>query len=164
MSNKTVDMLFAAVKNDSTYISAGVLNDYFGIINMSNEENLHTIFGIYSGLIKTKSVSKQLFENCFFTNRLDELIHKKSKYHGSGYYNRFITKNIKIGNTYIGECGVEELPIMDDDHCPSCQTTGYITEHQYLSIMSPDCVKCGVFMCKMCVRAIDDVGTCPKCL
>lgn len=163
--SKTIDVLFAAVKEDDAHLSPGAINDYFGYKNMLNGEDLHIIYSIYNDLIKTKGVTKELIENCFFTNRLDELIHTKSKHHKSGYYKLLCDKPIVIGNTYIGESDVEPLPIIDDDHCPSCEAPGYVTENQNISFMSPDCYKCGTYMCKLCVTMDSSgVGICKKCL
>jgi hypothetical protein len=161
--SKTIDVLFAAVKDDSAELSAGALNDYFGIDNMSNSADLHLIYCIYNDLIKTKGVTKVLFENCFFTNRLDELIHTKSKYYKSGYYQQFCEKNIAIGKTYIGKSDTDPLPIIDDDHCPSCEASGYITNNQNIRFMEPDCYKCGTFICKKCITIEEDVGICKEC-
>ena len=163
MSN-TIDKLFASVIEDTTDIlSVGALNDYFGIKNMTNNENLHLIYSIYSDMIKRKGVSKDLFQNCFFTNRLDELIHTKSKYKKSVYYIQFCAKKITIGKTYIGESGIPELQIADDNHCPCCEEPGYITHNKNLTFMSPDCIKCGIYMCKTCVTVEEGDGVCPKC-
>ena len=41
------------------------------------EENYGLMYGVYEGLIKHKRVSKKMLYDCFITNRLDELIHKK---------------------------------------------------------------------------------------
>ena len=159
----TIDTLFNAVLKDDVELTNGTINDYFGYSNICNPANLQIIYGIYSGLIKTKGVTKAMFENCFFTNRLDELIHTKSKYHKSGYYMQFCSNNITIGKTFIGESDIVPMPITDDDYCPSCEAHGYITENQYLSFMAPDCIKCGIYMCKLCVAITGDGGTCLKC-
>jgi len=158
--SKTVDVLFRAVKADNTELTPGTINDYFGYKNMLNGTDLQTIYCVYSDLIKRQCVPKELFENCFFTNRLDELIKQKSKYHNTGYYQQFCTSQIVIGSTYIGESDVVPLPILDDNHCPSCEAAGYVTENKMLSFMSPDCERCGVYMCKECVT---DAGICHKC-
>lgn len=160
---KTVDVLFAAVKEDDNEISPGTINDYFGYKNLLNREDLQIIYSIYTDLIKRKGVTKELLENCFFTNRLDELIHTKSKYHKSGYYQQFCEKNITIGKTFIGESEVDEMPITDDNHCPSCDTEGYITENQNINFMAPDCILCGKYMCKLCVVIEESAGICLKC-
>lgn len=162
--SKTIDVLFRAVKGDNTELSAGTINDYFGYKNMLNGEDLQLIYYMYSDMIKPKCVSKELFENCFFTNRLDELIHKKSKFQSSGYYKEFCDKKVVVGNTYIGDTAVEQMPIIDDNHCPSCEAPGYVTKNQTLSFMAPDCHECGVYMCKLCVTVQQGDGTCLKCL
>jgi hypothetical protein len=162
--SKTVDVLFRAIKDDNTELTAGTINDYFGYMNMLNGEDLQLIYYMYSDLIKRKCVSKDLFENCFFTNRLDELIHKKSKFQPNGYYPEFCAKKIMVGSTYMGDSGVEQMPIIDDDHCPSCEAPGYVTKHQTLTFMAPDCCGCGVYMCKLCVKVQEGDGKCRKCL
>lgn len=161
---KTIDGLFDAIKCDDMTLSRGVLNDYFGQANIQDHSKIKVIYGLYSGMIKIKGVSKEVFENCFFTNRLDALIHKMATYHKSGYYLQFCVQQITIGSTYMGDSGVAPLPIKNDDYCPSCETVGYITQNHNITFMAPDCVQCGTFMCKACVRVCDDVGICPACL
>ena len=165
MSN-TVNLLFDAVLKGSSIITP-VFVDYFG---MNNDQHYTVIYGIYEGLIKYKGISKKLIENCFMTNRLDELIHKKYTYHKSGYYNDFCKKNIKIGNTYYFDKN-EKMKLMDiftDDFCPSCDTGGYYTKNN-MNLLIPnaptDCFKCGVSICKLCSNYdnINRTCLCYKC-
>ena len=163
---KTIDLLFDAIYKD-TIIIEPVLHDYFGI---ENDNYYGIIYGIYKGLIMYKGVSKQLIENCFFTNRLDELIHKKYTYHKSGYYENFCKNNIKIGNTYFNYLEDDEnnkLIINTDDYCPSCDTIGYYTKnnHKLNELAPPDCYVCGNFICKLCCNYDKNNNTfiCYKC-
>ena len=178
--SKTIDLLFESILNGAL-IHPAVIADYFGI---PNEDNYSTIYGIYEGLIKHKSVPKVLLENCYKTNRLDELIHQKYTHHKSKYYVEFTNKNIKIGKTYFNfveednedDYLIDELPILTDDYCSSCNTIGYITKKNYKllypSLSSceeypapPDCFECGNIICKMCSNydKIEEVFICYKC-
>jgi hypothetical protein len=77
--SKTIDLLFDNIFNDTIYdLHPAVICDYFGVENIKYNNNIDIIYGIYEGLIKMKGISKKIIENCFFTNRLDELIHKKT--------------------------------------------------------------------------------------
>lgn len=77
MSKKTIDLLFDNIINDTIQdLHPAVICDYFGFKNIKYDDNIDIIYSIYNGLIKIKGISKKLIENCFFTNRLDELIHK----------------------------------------------------------------------------------------
>lgn len=177
--SKTVDLLFETILND-TIIHPAVIVDYFGIHN--SDDNYSTIFGIYEGLIKYKGVSKVLLENCYKTNRLDELIHKKYTYHKSKYYTEFVNKNIKIGETYLNlevedneeDSRIDE--ILTDDYCSSCNTIGYITKKNYKILYPsssscekcpapPDCFNCGNIICKMCSNydKTEEAFICYKC-
>lgn len=110
---KTIDSLFNACFNDDiNSITNGVIYDYFGI---HNNNYITIIFGLYVGLIKIKQISKELIENCFYTNRLDELIHKKYKNWKSQYYNIFCNNNIIIGKTYINKTKKITMLNIDDD-------------------------------------------------
>lgn len=160
----TVDLLFYEIKHDKP-ISLSVLHDYFGIDNLNNSDNINIIYGIYAGLIKYKSVNKELFENCFITNRLDELIHVKYTFRKSSYYDMFCEKRIKIGNTYFNLKTNEEndtiedieyLPITTDDYCPTCNIAGYVTKNNYDTNCPPDCFKCFKFVCKLCSNFDED--------
>ena len=70
--------------------SLPVLVDYFG--NARSEEEISIVLGLYQVLLKKKGVTEELLENCFRSNRLNDLVHVKH-YHGkSGYYNEFCKK------------------------------------------------------------------------
>jgi hypothetical protein len=71
-----------------------------GMKNINNNENITIILGCYKGLY-LKEVPSDILYKCFVNNKLDELIHKKYTATKSGYYNQFVDKKIKIGNTYI---------------------------------------------------------------
>jgi len=142
-------------------------DDFFG--EKYEDENFGLMYGIYYGLVKSKRcVSKELLYNCFITNRLDELIHKKYTHHKSNYYITFCEKNIVIGNTYYNfededeedhENTIEMMEITTDDFCPTCGSIGYYTNENYMvpSENSPDCYfGCGNIICKKC-RILKDI-------
>lgn len=70
-----------------------VFSDYFG--DNYEEEKQIIILGIYQGLVKYKGVNESLLHKCFLANRLDELIHKKYKFHKLGYYKNLLNKILK---------------------------------------------------------------------
>lgn len=172
---KTSTILVKAINDEPGYsINDSVILDYFGLFNVINnikkkkrrkpsrkeiDKIQNTIIGIYTGLIKYKGVTDTLLDKCFWTNRLDELIHAKYKYCKSGYYNDFVKMDIKIGPTpLLGQydpetkekLNYEDFDILDDDHCPNCLRKGYITEHNNRINGPPDCANCYVMMCKLC--------------
>jgi hypothetical protein len=160
--SKTIDLLFKNILTGDRIHSA-VIHDYFGIHNAIDDNKYSIIYGIYAGLIKYKGISKDLLENCYMTNRLDELIHKKYTYHKSKYYESFINKNISIGETYfnLDDNQQKKMIILTDDYCMSCNTFGYYTKQNYkilypslqnyLDCPAPtDCFICGNNICKMC--------------
>jgi hypothetical protein len=131
--------------------------DFFGI--SYDNKNFEIMYGIYSGLIKFKGVSRELLYNCYITNRLDELIHKKYTNHKSKYYVDFVKKNIVIGDTYYSvgdeseseseEDELEKIEITTDDFCPTCGSVGYYTNKNYVEPL--DCFfGCGNIICKKC--------------
>ena len=164
--SKTIDTLFNSILTGGLLHPAAI-TDYFG--DQNEDIHFNTIYGIYGGLIKYKGVSKLLLENCFKTNRLDELIHKKYTHHKSGYYADFVDKKVEIGDTYFnfGEeemdiSQIDEMLILDDDHCPSCSTCGYYTKknHELVHDAPPDCFKCENMICKMCSNFDEKEGAC----
>ena len=147
MSKKTIDLLFDNIINDTIQdLHPAVICDYFGFKNIKYDDNIDIIYSIYNGLIKIKGISKKLIENCFFTNRLDELIHKKHIHHKSKYYQMFCDKKIQIGKTFNNKNIVDIQEIYDDNHCPSCNIDNYIDN----KVSPPDCSKCLNNICKMC--------------
>jgi len=177
---KTVDLLFDAIlKGDN--IETPVFCDYFGFQN-NNDDNYTIIYGLYTGLIKYKGIGKKLIENCYITNRLDELIHKKYTHHKSKYYKQFVKKNINIGNTYLEEeknddiledgeqnnDNIEKYIIYNDDYCPSCDIIGYYTKNNYellynINDQPYQCSKCYIGICKLCCNYDKDNVYCYKC-
>lgn len=150
---KTIDLLFNYVSGDIKKLPLCVKIDYFGLENISNE-NEYIIFGLYIGLITYCSVSKKLIENCFITNRLDELIHQKNKFNGSSYYDKYCENNITIGKTnLLNNKTTERLIILDDDYCPKCSQNGYVSQK---NSNDNDCCKCFTFGCKLCTHYSDD--------
>jgi hypothetical protein len=159
--SKTIDLLFDYIRGNIEKLPSPVYFDYFGIDNICNE-NEDTILGVYTGLIREKGISKELLENCFKTNRLDELIHQKHKFHVTVRYHKFCVKKMTIGKTYTenGE-DIQKLEILDDDHCPSCLKVGYITRENCNGAAGRiyDCGSCFKIMCKLCSHYNDDEGT-----
>jgi hypothetical protein len=163
--SKTIDLLFDNIFNDTIHdLHPCIICDYFGFENIKYDDNIDIIYGIYEGLIKIKGISKKLIENCFFTNRLDELIHKKHIHHKSKYYQIFCDKQIQIGKTFDNDNKniIDIQEIYDDNHCPTCNVNDYIVSN-YIS--PPDCQKCCNNICKLCSTYcnIDDSYICYKC-
>ena len=76
--------------------SIPVIADYFG--NAETEIDLIIVLGIYKGLVKYKSVNLELLNNCFHSNRLDELVHARYKTEPNGLttFSRQETSNSKV--------------------------------------------------------------------
>jgi hypothetical protein len=165
---KTIDLLFKSILNGDA-INTPVITDYFGIHNAIDDNKYSIIYGIYEGLIKYKGISKDLLENCYMTNRLDELINKKYTHQKSNYYLNFVINHISIGETYFNfdDNQQEKMVILTDDYCSSCNTFGFYTKQNYkLEYNSPpDCFKCGNNICKMCSNYDnkDKAFICYKC-
>ena len=96
--NTNALLLYECLKND-TVPDMSVLADFMGMKNINNNEHITIILGCYKGLY-LKEVSFDILYKCFINNKLDELIHKKYTATKSSYYNQFVDKKIKIGNTY----------------------------------------------------------------
>jgi len=98
---KTIDDLVeCCFKN--TLPPVPVIADYFGMENfMKNDVNeLCIIFGLYIKMIVCWNIHKDVIENTFLNNQLDELIHDTYSQHGkTGYYKQFCDKKMKIGHT-----------------------------------------------------------------
>jgi len=151
-------------------VAEAILFDFFGIdtnniliINIQNKIN--TLYGLYDGLIRIKGCDEELLDKCLKFNKLDELLNKKYKYKDSNYYKNFIDNNINIGKTYKSNINdnndlVDEnnniiyknFIILDDNHCPNCKSSGFITDNNSLSFDNyvPDCKKCFTILCKLC--------------
>ena len=153
-------------------IAMMILSDFFGIDStkqfiIEEQQKINILYGIYYGLLKIKYCDMQILDKCFKFNRLDELILEKFKYNKSGYYTKLIKEKIKIGKTYnIGMFNdnndfiddekniiYKNFKIFNDDHCPCCNNSGYITEKknlEYHNGIVPDCKKCFIPMCIYC--------------
>ena len=82
--------------------SVPVLADYFGLDNLSNEDNIIVILGLYIKMLNSWNIDKDIIENAFNNNELDKLIHETYNKHGkTGYYQKFCNNNIKIGKTCL---------------------------------------------------------------
>ena len=94
-----------------------------------------------------------MLQSCFENNALDNLIHTKYKHSPIGYYNSFVSNRLFIGKTYrLIDSQVEPCNILDDDHCPSCNQTGFITKNNKIDddIAAPDCGVCSKIICQLC--------------
>ena len=79
-----------------------IIADYFGMENlMKNDlDELCIIFGLYIKMIMSWNIHKDVIEDAFKNNKLDELIHHTYAKHGkTGFYKMFCDKKMKIGNT-----------------------------------------------------------------
>ena len=137
--------------------SLPVVVDYFGdAVGMKNQ---CIVLGVYQGLVKTKGLTVELLENCFRTNRLNELVHEKHKHRQSGYYRKFCEAGINLETKSCWESEDEErMAILDDDFCPNCEKEGYITEKNGKGYI--DCERCLQLMCELCYK---ENGKCVKC-
>ncbi len=141
--NKSIDLLYDNINNGYLAIlDKSVLNDYFG--NQTNLANNEIIYGVYESLIILKGISKNLIENCYMTNRLDELIYKKHIHNKTDYYKLFNENKIMIGATFFYDNKTTKIDIYDDNHCPSCNSTNY------LNLKSYECYKCLNTICELC--------------
>ena len=156
--NKTVDLLYDNINNGYfSLLDKSVINDYFG--NQINPENNEIIYGVYESLIVLKGISKKLLENCYLTNRLDELIYKKHIYVKTDYYKLFNKNNIKIGATFFYDNKNATMDIYDDNHCPSCNI------NNYLDLTTHECYKCMNTICEVCCYYDEklNIYNCNKC-
>jgi hypothetical protein len=156
--NKSIDLLYDNINNGYLAIlDKLVLNDYFG--NQTNPANYEIIYGVYESLIILKGISKNLIENCYMTNRLDELIYKKHIHNKTDYYKLFNENKIMIGATFFYDNKTTKIDIYDDNHCPSCNSTNYLNLKTY------ECYKCLNTICELC-NYYDEkskIYTCNKC-
>ena len=77
--------------------SVPVLVDYFGLDNLSNEDNIIIILGLYIKMLTIWNINKKVIEKAFKHNELDQLIYETYNKHGkTGYYQIFCNKNIKL--------------------------------------------------------------------
>ena len=98
---KTIDTLEECCL-ENVIPSIPVLADYFGFDNLSNEDNIIIILGLYIKMLISWNINKEVIEKAFKHNELDQLIHDIYNKHGkTGYYQKFCNKNIKIGKTYL---------------------------------------------------------------
>ena len=96
---KTSDLLIKSCIDD-ILPEQSVLNDYFGIDNIKDNQKIELIFGIYQGLIKHTNITANELDIALQLNKLDELIHKKSSNHKSYYYIDFCKFGIKLNKCY----------------------------------------------------------------
>ncbi len=149
---KTSDILVKCM-DDGGQLPIAVIVDYYGISYIDSEETLLLIDSLYSGLIKYKGVTANLLHKCFLSGKLDELIHKKYTHIKSGHYEKFVKLNIKIGQTVLKPI-LFKFDIDDDDHCPNCNSVGYITKKYGIQEdgIQKDCETCCIFSCDKCSK------------
>ncbi len=98
---KTIDSLEECCHADK-FPPIPVLVDYFGLDNLSNEDNIIIILGLYIKMLNCWNINKKVIEKAFKNNELDRLIHDTYNKHGkTGYYQMFCDKNINIGRTCL---------------------------------------------------------------
>ena len=143
---KTSEILYRCCFDD-TIPPIPVIADYFG--NARSEEQVRIILGIYQGLVKIRGVEADVLNNCFESNRLNELVHAKYKYSKTGYYKMFCDQDIDLFMLTCLEPIDEKdyLPIYDDNYCPNCETEGYYTEELKSGV---DCSRCFKMLCSNC--------------
>ena len=136
-----------------------VVVDYFGN-SLDSEMKQGLVLGVYEGLVKTKGVSVELLDNCFRTNRLNQLVHEKYKRRPSPHYKMFCKASIDLNAScaLLEETEGNGMKIYDDNFCPNCETEGYITERFGAGYI--DCEKCLQLMCQHCCG---DYGKCKTC-
>ena len=157
------DLYHACMRDD--WPSFPTIVDFFGdAIRTPSHEVKAIVLGVYQGLVCHKDVSIELLHNCMMTNRLNELVHAKYKHQPSDYYKCFcqmgINLNQKVNIKALLYKDTEELPILDDDHCPNCGTSGFVTKKNHEGLI--DCAKCLTQMCKFCVSDVVE-SICKKC-
>jgi len=137
---KTIDILYDGIKKSNYEFNISVWHDYYGMNINKDDENKLTI--MYKSLILHRGVKKNMIENCFKTNRLDDLLNLF-------FGNR---KTFTIGETYMVDDNydIELLPLPDLDKCPSCDSIGYQSEDNMTQ--PPDCLKCFNIICKKCSK------------
>lgn len=155
----TKNLVKSIVDDDYSILTRGTIADFFG--RNSPDDNRNIIYCVYAGLVKFQGVSIELLNNCFATNRLDELIYAKNSHAKSHYYQQFVVNKIQIGKTCYSASELSDepdesddivspMPIYNMDHCPSCNTSGYITEKHRKINGPPDCVSCYKLICTKC--------------
>jgi hypothetical protein len=142
--------------------SIPVIADYFG--NAETEIDLIIVLGIYKGLVKYKGVNLELLNNCFHSNRLDELVHARNKTEPNGDYLLFKARNLTLESMTSRLLPLpkeEHMPIYNDDQCPICGHEGFITEEREYG----DCYKCFRMMCCDCFSHVnrDYEALCKNC-
>jgi hypothetical protein len=166
-SQDTSELLVKYCYNDELPTNPAVICDFF-----DGYENINLILGVYQGLVKYKGVNANELHKALKSNKLNELIHQKYKYHKSGLYNKFCELNIKVGTPLELNDKYEVLdndilnynPI-DDDHCPNCNQSNYYKQNNLLGEI-PDCNKCFNIVCKLCSKYDNKKysRTCLKCI
>ena len=153
----TAQELYDSCLHDE-FPSIPVLVDYFGN-SISSLPRQGVVLGVYQGLVECKGVTVELLDNCFRTNRLNELVHAKFKNKQSGYYRKFCELQIDLRNeAHLSDGEESRMEILDDDFCPNCLREGYITEEFGKGYI--DCEKCLQLMCEHCYGRN---GKCKRC-
>jgi hypothetical protein len=112
--NTTAASLINSITTNSHDLSSPVLIDYFGMNNINNTTSMNIIYNLYSSLINDKGVNVELLHNCYLTNRLDSLIHKKFTYNRTPYYSDFITMKLSLKNPMHLKNNIKPMKIRMD--------------------------------------------------
>lgn len=160
MCQRNSDILVKCCFRNELPQTIPTLVDYFGSAAFDESKDV-IVLGVYRGLVM-KGIKSNLLHNCLVTRRLNELIHKKYTFRKSGYYRKFCDLGIDLDQHHLKNNFVKRLPIYDDNHCPTCNTEGYISlEYYKIKSDGPDCERCFDWMCTKCYGGR---GLCKKCL
>lgn len=131
----------------------------------NNVQQITIVLGLYSNLVKYKAVTPELLFHSLKNNHLDILIYRKFKHSPTYCSKAFFDKHMSLCDPER-EMGLDDYYITDDDHCPNCQTVGYITKKLNMIDMGFSCSICSVPVCMMCCNYNFDHATltCNKCL
>ena len=144
----TAKSLVRFIGEDSwEHVTMPVFADYFGGVR-----GQPILFGAYTSLVRDKGVTAGLLHNCFLTNRLDELLRVKNTHRPDHNYQELMASGSSVvGRTcLLPVCGVEPVPLLDDDHCASCCAPGYVRNANGALVLAPDCESCLKPLCKLC--------------
>ena len=136
-----------------TPLSVIIIGMYFaGIIQTEKQEILRRLHRV---MFKVKGLSVELLVNCYQTNRLNELTHKKFEHKQSITYQRYCNEIRHLHPLCLDPLEEPEyLEILSDDHCPVCNMKGFYSQNRNLS---NKCSECYNIMCISCY------GQCNKC-
>ena len=132
-----------------------IVDNYFDITKF-DKDTLNYIYKLFKGLIYARHVPESLIIKCCNFGRLQELVDKKLKTDNiSSIKKWFIDSKINLDQYLINT--VEQnmnFKIYDDDHCPNCNSKGYISKNNMINI---DCSYCLIHICKKCIANQDKI-------